>query len=208
MTAVSDGQGKFTLRRVAPGRYAVDVPAALGFDRYQSTAEISRANRELAIRLTTAAVTQSVTVVGETSQLNLDAASNRDQVSASAGMLESVPIFDQDYIATLSTFLDPVANATSGMSIIVDGVEMKGAGVSRNSLQTAASAEFDVRWSHQLFAFPAREKRTFLLAVDAFNVTNHSNYISYIGNIRSQFFAQPSAALPGRRLQFTGRIKF
>jgi hypothetical protein len=46
------------------------------------------------------------------------------------------------------------------------------------------------------------------MAVDAFNVTNRTNYMSYVGNVQSSFFEQPTAALPARRLQFTARIKF
>jgi hypothetical protein len=49
---------------------------------------------------------------------------------------------------------------------------------------------------------------SFSLAVDAFNITNRTNYTSYVGNVQSSFFEEPTAALPARRLQFTGRIKF
>jgi hypothetical protein len=46
------------------------------------------------------------------------------------------------------------------------------------------------------------------MAVDAFNVTNRTNYMSYVGNVQSAFFGQPTAANPARRIQFTVRLKF
>ena len=45
-------------------------------------------------------------------------------------------------------------------------------------------------------------------AVDAFNVANTTNFTTYVGNITSSLFAQPTAALPARRLQFSARFKF
>jgi hypothetical protein len=70
--------------------------------------------------------------------------------------------------------------------------------------------QFDLRWSHEILPFHhASDKMPgFTLAVDAFNVTNRTNYSTYVGNIQSSFFDQPTAALPARRLQFTGRIRF
>jgi len=50
-------------------------------------------------------------------------------------MLEHVPVLDQNYIATLTPFLDQSGIATSGVSIVVDGVEMKGTGVSASAIQ-------------------------------------------------------------------------
>ncbi len=46
------------------------------------------------------------------------------------------------------------------------------------------------------------------LGFEAFNVLNHANYVSYVGNLQSPFFGQAVAALPTRRLQLTARFKF
>jgi TonB dependent receptor len=84
------------------------------------------------------------------------------------------------------------------------------AGVNRNSLQTGGNAELDLRWSRDL-ALQRRKTDNgpvFSMAVDAFDITNRTNYMSYVGNVQSSFFEQPTAALPARRLQFTARIKF
>jgi acyl-CoA thioesterase FadM len=44
--------------------------------------------------------------------------------------------------------------------------------------------------------------------VDAFNVVNHVNYVSYVGDLSSPFFGKPIAAQPPRRLQVSFRFKF
>jgi hypothetical protein len=51
--------------------------------------------------------------------------------------LAHLPVLDQNYIATLTPFLDHSGIATSGVSIIVDGVEMKGTGVSASAIKEA-----------------------------------------------------------------------
>src|SRR5262249_51482520 len=46
-----------------------------------------------------------------------------------------LPIFDQDYVGTLSRFLDAGSVATSGATLIVDGIEATRAGVSASAIQ-------------------------------------------------------------------------
>jgi hypothetical protein len=77
-------------------------------------------------------------------------------------------------------------------------------------LEGGSTAELDLRWSHDLLSSHKSKERQaiFSFAIDAFNITNHTNYRSYIGNVQSAFFSQPAAAANARRLQFTGRIKF
>jgi hypothetical protein len=100
---------------------------------------------------------------------------------------------------------------TSGNDTFNTGIlNARPTGVSRNTLQTAGNSELDLRWSRDL---PRQRKKTdrapvFSMAVDAFNITNRTNYSSYVGNVQSSFFGQPTTALPARRLQFTVRIKF
>lgn len=49
--------------------------------------------------------------------------------------LDNLPIFDQDYIATMSRFLDASSVGTSGVTLVVDGVEATRAGVSASAIQ-------------------------------------------------------------------------
>ncbi|MEA2540071.1 MAG: hypothetical protein QOH35_1437, partial [Acidobacteriaceae bacterium] len=136
-SANSDAAGRFHLTGIASGDYELAVPAKYGFEQYQAPIHVRSGMRDLSIRLTPLVVTQDVVVAPETSQVTLDPSANRDQVSTSAGMLERVPIFDQDYVAALTPFLDQTGVATSGVSLIVDGVEMKGTGVSASAIAEA-----------------------------------------------------------------------
>jgi Carboxypeptidase regulatory-like domain/TonB dependent receptor len=136
--AVSDAEGHFRLSRISPGDYELQVPSKYGFELYEMPIHISSGTpTNLRIQLTPAAVAQDVTVASAASQVQLDPASNRDQVSANSKMLEKVPVFDQNYIAALTPFLDQAGVATSGVSIVVDGIEMKGTGVSASAIAEA-----------------------------------------------------------------------
>lgn len=136
--SVTDPEGHFLLPRVLPGDYQIEVPAKYGFESYKAPLHlVAGASSTLRIKLTLAQVVQNVQVTDETSRVSLDEASNSDQVTADATMMEKVPVFDQDYIAALTPFLDQTGVATGGVSIIVDGVEMKGTGVSASAIAEA-----------------------------------------------------------------------
>ncbi len=135
-STISDPEGHFHLR-IASGDYELDVPSKYGFEQYQAPLHISLGMSEIHIQLTPSLVTQDVTVATENSQVTLDSSSNRDQVSTDAKTLEKVPVFDQDYITTLIPFLDQTGVATMGVSIIVDGIEMNGTGVSASAIAEA-----------------------------------------------------------------------
>ena len=83
------------------------------------------------------------------------------------------------------------------------------AGVPRNSLQGPAFAELDLRWSYDWrFQKAKKDGAKMTLALDAFNVTNRVNYVTYTGNLSSPFFGQAVAAKPPRRLQLSTRFTF
>jgi hypothetical protein len=84
------------------------------------------------------------------------------------------------------------------------------AGVARNTLQSGGYADLDLRWSHD-FSLTRRKDAShpvLSIAVDSFNLPNRVNYTSYVGNVLSSHFEQPTATQPARRLQMTARIKF
>src|SRR3954470_7597870 len=67
----------------------------------------------------------------------------------------------------------------------------------------------DLRWSHDFFLTARGEKGPVLnTGVDAFNLTNHVNYFTYVGALTSPFFGQPVSAYPSRRLQWGLRFTF
>lgn len=134
---IADASGRFRINHISAGDYLLEVPSKYGFEQYQAAVHITPSMHDLRIQLTPAGVTENVVVAPSDNQVALDSGSNSDQISTSASMLEQVPIFDQDYIAALTPFLDQTGMATSGVSIIVDGVEMKGTGVSASAIAEA-----------------------------------------------------------------------
>jgi hypothetical protein len=82
-----------------------------------------------------AEIRSAVTVSAQASQISTNAADNLDTVALSRQSLDDLPIFDQDYIGTMSRFLDAGSIATGGVTIVVDGVEASRAGVSASAIQ-------------------------------------------------------------------------
>ncbi len=63
------------------------------------------------------------------------AADNLSAVTVDQQMLEGLPVFDQDYIGTLSRFLDAGAFGTGGPTIVVNGMEVSALRVSPSAIQ-------------------------------------------------------------------------
>jgi outer membrane receptor protein involved in Fe transport len=103
---------------------------------------------------------------------------------------------------TLTTGLDAFHTGTANARPI---------GVQRNSLQGPGYADLDLRWSRDFTLIKGKKKDSGVkgtLAVDAFNVLNKVNDVSFVGNLSSPFFGQAIAAQPPRRLQLSFRLKF
>lgn len=89
-----------------------------------------------------------VNASAEADHVSVDPAENRDATVVSDKTLEKLPVFDQDYVSTLSSFLDQSSVGTMGTTIVVDGMEQKDAGVTPSAVQSVKinndpySAEF------------------------------------------------------------------
>jgi hypothetical protein len=83
-------------------------------------------------------------------------------------------------------------------------------GVPRNSLRGPGTSNLDVRWSKDFQVSPGKkdEGPALGLSVDAFNVLNHVNYASMVGNVSSPFFGKPVSARPARRVQLALQFSF
>ncbi len=81
-------------------------------------------------------------------------------------------------------------------------------GVRRNSLQGPGFVDLALRWSHDFQLSGKKEGPRLTTALDAFNVTNRTNDVTFIGNLSSPFFGQAIAAKPPRRLQLSLRFEF
>ncbi|MGO4213844.1 TonB-dependent receptor, partial [Terriglobus sp. YAF25] len=134
LTTTSDNNGSFRFLHVAPGAYRLRVEAAHGFEAYERNIAAGTNAVSLSIQLKVSSVAQEVVVASEPDAVSLDDSNNRDQIKADASLLQSVPVFDQNYIAALSPFLDQTGIGTGGVTIVVDGVERKGIGVSASAI--------------------------------------------------------------------------
>ena len=134
---VTTSAGFFQFDGVQPGEYIITVQKE-GF-RTWTTHVAARTKPVVSFRvvLVVGELHEEVAVKSESDpwDLTVEPSDNRNEVIMDAAMLEKLPVLDQNYIATVANFLDEAATATGGVSIIVDGMEEKDAGVSPSAIQ-------------------------------------------------------------------------
>jgi hypothetical protein len=111
----------------------------------------------------------------------------------------------------VALYSGPPYTLTSGRDDNHDGLANdRPSGVRRNSLEGPGYADLDLRLSRDFFLAPARKDKgpTATVGIDAFDILNSVNYVSFVGNQSSPFFGEPVAALPTRRLQVSFRFRF
>jgi len=129
-------QGEFIFRALQPGEYSLSVQF-LGFSLHQQKVKLGTSQPlPIEVTLSLESMKQELTIEGQGEFVNTDPSTNRSAVTVSGSLLESLPVFDQDYIATMSRFLDQGATATGGVTLVVDGVEANGVGVSPSAIQS------------------------------------------------------------------------
>src|SRR5579864_887893 len=133
----TDATGAFRFENVRTGKYQLEVQAD-GFRTTQIQATIT-ARRMPAFRVVLPILvqTESVTVAtGENVPLvSTDTQGNQNTNSIDRNALDRVPVFDQDYITTMSRFLDDNATGTNGVTLVVNGIEANGPGVTPSAVQ-------------------------------------------------------------------------
>jgi carboxypeptidase family protein/TonB-dependent receptor-like protein len=131
----TDAAGNFRFDAVPQGRYEVRV----AFEGFRPTAARvvvgGRAPSPLKITLPLASLRQEVTVRNQAAEVTTGAASNSDAVTIDQAMLDSLPVFDQDFIGTVSRFLDAGALGNGGATIVVNGMEVSALRVSASAVQ-------------------------------------------------------------------------
>ncbi len=131
----TDEAGAFRFDIVPPGNYEVEVQQE-GFKPSISRIRIgSRAPAPLKVVLSLAELRQEVTVDNRVAQVNTETADNLDTVTLDRKALENLPVFDQDFVGTISRFLDAGSVATGGVTLIVDGLESTRVPVSASAIQ-------------------------------------------------------------------------
>lgn len=136
---VSDAGGKFHLAAVAPGQYFLEIAPDHGFEALRLPLHVADgAFVPIAIHLRLQEVNQTINVADETSGVGLEAGSNADQATASSQTIEKVPVLDQDIVSTFTPFLANSAVGSKGITLVVDGIEMKGTGVSASAIKSVS----------------------------------------------------------------------
>jgi hypothetical protein len=128
--------GNFTLVISEPGFETVHLPVSVKPNVVSVTAPAAHViAAPLHITLPIAALTTSVRVNGDSDEDLTAPEENRDSSVLTAGDLKALPVFDNDYVTAMSSFLDDSATATGGSGLMVDGVEANRATVSASAVQ-------------------------------------------------------------------------
>jgi hypothetical protein len=134
-TVEADASGAFRFEGVSQGSHLVDVQQP-GFKPSRQTIRVgTRPLPALRIVLGLADRREEVTVSGEAANVSTNSTENRNAISASQQALQGIPVFDMDYIGTMSAFLSQGDIATGGVTLVVDGLEANGLGVTPSAIQ-------------------------------------------------------------------------
>ena len=133
----TDNAGAFRFDHIAPGNYTLDFQAE-GFRETRVNLNLA-AKRQAPLRVTMqiAVLNETVTVAtGDSAPLvSIETSENQNANTIDRNALDSVPVFDQDYITTMSRFLDDNATGTNGVTLVVNGIEANGPGVTPSAIQ-------------------------------------------------------------------------
>lgn len=182
----SSANGQFRLSGLGKRTYVIVVAPIRGFAASRTVVAVKSTVEEVAITLRPRTAEQTV-VAGPGQTLSPDAASNLDATTVSGDSLQHMPAFDQDYVTMLMPFLDPASAASDGVTIMVNGIEMKASTVAPSAIAEIRinddpySAEFSRPGRGRINIIPKPGSPEFhgslnLIVRDA--VFNASNYFS------------------------------
>jgi hypothetical protein len=120
---VTDAAGIFRFTNLNPGNYSINV-TQLGFRENKQQVKVSPTmHSQLQIVLPIALVNEEVTVTGAdtSTEVTTEAPQNQDATVIDREALDRLPVFDQDYITTMSRFLNSDATGTNGITLVVNG---------------------------------------------------------------------------------------
>jgi hypothetical protein len=135
-SSTTDASGSFRVAVAQPGSYLLTVNIA-GFQPATQTVNVGAtgAGTPLSITLAVAAAVQQVTVNAGT-QVDLTASeSNGDTSVMTSDDLKDLPVFDNDFVTAMGSFLDSGDAGTAGTGLMVDGVEANRSLVSPSAVQ-------------------------------------------------------------------------
>ena len=155
--ATSDSAGRFHVQAPKPGKYVLDVTET-GFREVKLPLSVGTSGHgPMKIILPVAATDEVVTVQGSdaSAQVSTEIGQNQNGNSVDRDALDRLPVFDEDYITTLSRFLNSDATGTNGVTLVVNGVEANGPGVTPSAV---TSVKINQNPYSSLFSRPGRAR--------------------------------------------------
>jgi hypothetical protein len=134
---VSNQQGNFHFNVPTTGPIVIEIEHQ-GFKTFVATILQSSVHPKpiiATLQVSDLAQRTEVTAGSDIGTVSVDPAENRDAAVVDSKALEHLPVFDQDYVSTLSNFLDQGSVGTLGTTIVVDGMEQKDAGVTPSAVE-------------------------------------------------------------------------
>jgi hypothetical protein len=135
--AKTDNAGAFHFDHVPAGNYTIRLQAE-GFQQTLLDIKVG-SSRPASIHavMQIAVQGETITVVtgGSATQVSTETSENQNANTIDRNALDRVPVFDQDYITTMSRFLDDNATGTNGVTLVVNGIEANGPGVTASAVQ-------------------------------------------------------------------------
>ncbi len=134
---MSDAVGAFRLNNLPPGKYSLGFHAEGFVDTTVTVTVGEKRSAFLRILLPIQVQAESVTVATGTDVplVGTGTADNQNANTIDRNALDRVPVFDQDYITAMSRFLDDNAIGTNGVTLVVNGIEANGPGVTPSAVQ-------------------------------------------------------------------------
>src|ERR1700732_759171 len=133
----TDSTGSFHFDNLAPGNYILEFHAEGFLDAHIHTTLAARRQSPLRVTLQIAVPSETVTVASGISVpfVSTESGENQNANLIDRDALDRVPVFDQDYVTTMSRFLDDNATGTNGVTLVVNGIEANGPGVTPSAVQ-------------------------------------------------------------------------
>ncbi|HEV2101793.1 MAG TPA: TonB-dependent receptor [Candidatus Acidoferrum sp.] len=136
-STTTDRTGFFFFDELPHGKYRLRIHASGFRDGFLDVTIGAKPIPPLHVTLAISAVSEVVSVTADENvpQTSSDPSENLNANNITRDALDRVPVFDLDYITLLSRFLSDDAIASSGVSLVVNGVEANGPGVSASAVQ-------------------------------------------------------------------------
>jgi hypothetical protein len=133
----TDDVGAFLLDNIVPGKYTIECHAEGFRDVRLAAAVTNRRTTLVRVVMQISVETENVTVATGVNVplVSTETSENQNANAIDRNALDRVPVFDQDYIATMSRFLDDNATGTNGVTLVVNGIEANGPGVTPSAVQ-------------------------------------------------------------------------